>query len=167
MSVDFPDTTQSTYDLAGQTLADVAAEIAAQDEAAKTEWFPHYDYTTTGDALATATVVVPTKITMPRRPSYSSAGDADRREWDRFQAALQAHEQGHVDLVTQNLTGIDDRLVGNTVADANRIWANALNLLQAASDAYDRDTDHGRNQGTIIQVSIQPDNSPAANDQDD
>jgi predicted secreted Zn-dependent protease len=156
MSVDFPDTTHATYDLAGQTLADVAAEISAMDEAAATEWFPRYDYSLNGDVLATATVVVPTKITLPRWPGYSSAGDRDRGEWDRFHAALEAHEQGHIERVTNCFTGIDDRLTGATVADAGRIWADALNSLQTASDAYDAETDHGRNRGTIIQVADSP-----------
>jgi predicted secreted Zn-dependent protease len=47
---------------------------------------------------------VKTRITMPHWPGYDSAPDADQREWDRFLAALKAHEQGHVDLVLQRLT---------------------------------------------------------------
>jgi predicted secreted Zn-dependent protease len=152
MSTIISDPEQATYDLQGDTLADVAEKITGMDEAAKAEWFPQYSYTSTGQQLATAEVTVSTKITMPRWPGCASAPDADQGEWRRFLAALQAHEQGHLDLVLQHLSNIDERLVRQSPAGARRVWDDALGALQSASDSYDRDTDHGRNQGTIIEV---------------
>jgi predicted secreted Zn-dependent protease len=153
MSTEFTDTEHTTYDLQGRTLSDVAEEIAGKEESAKAEWFPSYTYTTTGQQLGTAEVIVRTKITMPRWSSYDSAQEADQREWDRFFSALQAHEQGHVDLVLQHLTKIDEQLLGQSPSGAAEIWRDALDTLKAASDAYDHDTDHGRNQGTIIDLN--------------
>jgi len=152
MSTEFTDTERTTYDLQGRTLSEVAEEIAGKEESAKAEWFPSYTYTTTGQQLGTAEVMVRTKITMPRWSSYESAPGADQREWDRFFSALQVHEQGHVDLVLQHLTNIDEQLLGQLPAGAAEIWRDALNTLKAANDTYDHDTDHGRNQGTILEV---------------
>lgn len=95
-------------------------------EAAETEWFPHL--------LSSAT----------RHPSFSG----------RFCAALEAHEEGHVELVVQQLSGLDERLVGQSVGAAQRVWKQALAAVEAASETYDRETDHGRKRGTIIDVSV-------------
>jgi Bacterial protein of unknown function (DUF922) len=146
VSVTFSDTERAYTDVHGKTLTDVAAVIAQQGEAAKAEWFPPLAYD------RSATVTVRTKITMPRWPEYTSAPQAEKDEWDRFFAALQAHEEGHIDLVRQQLSGIDDQLAGLSSDQANSAWTAALQQLQDASDSYDTDTDHGRNQGTIINL---------------
>lgn len=157
MSTEISDAEQASYDLQGTTLADVANEIALKDEAAETEWFPQYSSTITGQQLASAEVTVRMRITMPRWPGYESAPAADRSEWDRFFAALQMHEQGHVDLVFQYLSNIDDRLVGQSPTAASEAWDNILAALKSASDSYDRETNHGRTQGTIIAAgSVSP-----------
>jgi Bacterial protein of unknown function (DUF922) len=40
---------------------------------------------------------------MPEWSGYCLAGQQGKEEWDRFFAALQAHEQGHIELVAQEL----------------------------------------------------------------
>jgi hypothetical protein len=79
---------------------------------------------------------------------------ASKGERDRFFAALQAHEQGHIELVAQELAHVDEELVGKSVEGAARAWQSALDALLLASHAYDDQTDHGRNQGAIIDVSV-------------
>jgi predicted secreted Zn-dependent protease len=135
----------------GSTLAAVASVISQEDEAGKAEWWPSYSLT--GDDPPSATVTVKTRITMPRWSEYDSACQAEKDEWDRFIAALEAHEQGHIDLVKQHLSGIDDQMAGQSADAAKQVWLSALGDLQAASDSYDVDSDHGRNQGTIINLS--------------
>jgi predicted secreted Zn-dependent protease len=130
MSTEFRDTERTTYDLQGHTLSELAEEIAGREESAQTEWFPSHSYTTTGQQLGTAEVMVRTKITMPRWSSYDSAPDADQREWDRFFSALQAHEQGHVDLVLQHLTNIDEQFSGQSPAGAAQIWIRRRRLMR-------------------------------------
>lgn len=151
MSVDFSDTESAYSDVHGSSLAAVAAVISQQDEAGKAEWFP--TYVLTADDPPAVTVTVKTKITMPRWREYGSVSQAEKDEWDRFFAALQAHEQGHIDLVKQQLSGIDDQMTGNSPDAAKQTWGSALRDLQSASDNYDTQTDHGRNQGTIIDLS--------------
>lgn len=154
MSVEFSDTEWLSEPLDGATLAAVAETISQMDEAGKTEWFVHYDYETSGDVLSTTAVTVKMRVTMPRWSGYGTARQAERDEWDRFCAALRTHEQGHIGLVHERLAGIDARLVGKSVDEATRAWQNELDTLRSASDSYDDTTDHGRNQGTIIDVSV-------------
>ena len=90
---------------------------------------------------------------MPQWVEYGSASQPEKDEWDRFIAALEAHEQGHIDIVKQQLSGIDEQMAGQSPDAAKQIWQNALSDLQSASDNYDAQSDHGRNQGTIIDLS--------------
>ncbi len=144
---------QASYDLRGRTLADVAAAVALQDEAAKTEWWPRFTYTTSGDLITAVDVTVKLRVTMPAWPNAKTAPDAEQRAWAQFLAALTAHEQGHVDLVNQYFADIETRLVGQSPDAAKRLWAENSTALQAASDSYDSDTDHGRKQGTVIDLT--------------
>jgi predicted secreted Zn-dependent protease len=156
MSLDFSDTEWVSAPAAGTTLAAVAATITAMPEAATTKSFPRYAYETTGDVISSVTVTVRTRVTMPDWSGYATASQAEKDEWDRFCAALRAHEQGHIQLVLDNLAGIDGQLVGKSVSDAAQAWNDALVGLKSASDAYDQSTDHGRNQGTTIDISVSP-----------
>ena len=154
MSVEFGDTTWISKPVAGTTLAAAAAAISQMIEAAKTEWFPRYSYETTGDVISSAAVTVKTQVTMPSWSGYGMASQAEKDEWDRFCTALRTHEQGHIQLVVDQLSGVDEQLVGKSVDGAAQAWEDALSGLRSASDAYDDTTDHGRNQGTIVDVGV-------------
>jgi predicted secreted Zn-dependent protease len=150
MSVDIPDTAWRTYDLDATSLPAAAAAIADLREAARTEWFPRYAYTTSRGRLVSAAVVVRTVVTMPRWTGEASATPAERNEWRRFLSALRAHEQGHLELVHRHLGAIDTQLIGASAKGARERWSQSLAALAAASDAYDRATDHGRLRGTRL-----------------
>jgi predicted secreted Zn-dependent protease len=152
MSVDMHDTAWRTYDIDAPTLAAAAAAIARMREAARTEWSARYEHTTSGGRLVSAAVVVKTVVTMPRWIAEASAPAAERNEWRRFLSALQAHEQGHLELVHRHLGAVDTRLVGASVTVAMARWSQSLAALTAASDAYDRATDHGRLRGTCLHI---------------
>ncbi|HET9943645.1 MAG TPA: DUF922 domain-containing protein [Terriglobia bacterium] len=153
MSIEFSDTHWHSYDVDGDSLAAVADAILQMDEAAKTEWFPRYEYTVSEGQITSATVVVRTSVAMPRWRGYAAAPPAEKDEWDRFWAALSAHEQGRIELVVQHLSNIDEQLVGNSPAAAEWSWQQALETLKSASEDYDREADHGRNQRTSLDVS--------------
>lgn len=150
MAVTFEDIVRKVYTLDADDLTAAAAVIAGMDEAATTEWLPVYDYTTAGGLVDTVDVRVHVTVTTPLWTGYTRAAAAERREWDRFCTALRAHEQGHVELVREYLTGIDARLIGLTAPRAKLVWEDTLSDLRAASHAYDRRTDHGRRFGTVI-----------------
>ncbi|SPE35040.1 hypothetical protein SBA3_2220025 [Candidatus Sulfopaludibacter sp. SbA3] len=152
MSVQFIDPEQVSYRVDGNTLASVAQAVSQEDEAGKTEWFPHYEYELNGSGLSSVTITVATRITVPEWSEYGSATQPEKEEWDRFLAALQSHEQGHLELVRQHLAKIDEKMAGQSLNDANSAWEEALEALASASDAYDQQSDHGRKQGTIINL---------------
>ena len=154
MSTRFPDTEWTTYDVAGDTLAEAAAQVSDLPEAATTEWFPHFSSTTVGGRLAHVDVEVRTRVTMPHWTGYAAASSGDRQEWDRFCAALRAHEQRHLALVREHLHDVESRLIGQTPARAAARWTQVLDALDAASRAFDRATDHGRAAGTTLDVAV-------------
>jgi len=156
MSVEFGETEWIAKSVSGNTLTAVAKTISHMPagEAAAAEWLPRYDYQTVGEVLTDVLVTVETRITMPRWSSYETAPEAEQSEWDRFCSALRAHEQGHIDLVVEHLHDIDERLVGKSASAAQQVWAKALDSLESANSAYDQETDHGRNEGAVIDVTV-------------
>ncbi len=152
MPVDIISPEQVSYTVDGDSLATLAQVISGQDEAAKAEWFPRYEYEMNGSVVSSVTVTVVTRITMPEWGAYGSASQPEKDEWDRFLAALQSHEQGHLDLVSQYLSNIDEKMTGQSLNGAVSVWKQVLGDLAQASEVYDRQSDHGRNQGTIINL---------------
>jgi len=154
MPSDFRDTEWVVEPVAGGDLSSVAANIAGMDEAAKTEWWPSYSYETDGDRISGATIALTTRVTMPQWDSYDQASKPEQDEWTRFCTALRAHEQGHLDIVTAILSQLEGQLIGKTTADGANIWSETLRSISLAESDYDNTTDHGRQQGTIIDTSV-------------
>jgi predicted secreted Zn-dependent protease len=152
MSVEFTETEWAFYDLEAETLDAAADAVSQRDEAATTEWFPRYEYEA-DEVLTSASVSVITKVTLPRWIGAQNATTAERAEWARFCKALRAHEDGHLRLVTTHLADMDSRLIGRSIEGAAKAWKDALDALAAASRDYDRETDHGRKLGTILDLS--------------
>jgi predicted secreted Zn-dependent protease len=152
MSIEIRDTEWRAYDVDAASLVGAAAAIAHMREAAKTEWFADYEFTAPRGRLVSVTVKVRTVVTMPRWAGEASARPAEKNEWNRFLSALRAHEKGHLELVVRQLKDVDAQLVGKSIAAARDRWMQALEALNATSEAYDRATDHGRRQGTCIHV---------------
>jgi predicted secreted Zn-dependent protease len=157
MSVEFPSTDWHYYTVSGSTLQEVAALIEREAEAGKAEWFPRIDYQTDEHGrLSDVSITVPTRVTLPDWSEYNSARPAEQHEWDRFRYALTTHENGHVDLVQTHLAGVDSRLMGEAKDHGLALYQQALDALNSASRAYDSQTNHGRNDGTIIDISVCP-----------
>lgn len=154
MSVEFPDPQWTSEPVDGPSLAAVAETISQMVEAGKTEWFPSYSYETGGDLVSSVAVTVEMQVTLPSWVDYDSTSESEKTEWDRFCGALRTHEEGHIEIVQRNLSGVDALMVGKSVEDAVQAWENAQTTLQSASDAYDLATDHGRNQGAMIDITV-------------
>lgn len=143
------------YDVPGHTLTEAATVISSMAEAGKAEWWPQYSYESESGFVSSATVTVAQRKTMPRWHGYTDASSAVQAEWDRFWQALDAHEQGHFDLVSSYLANLDQVLVGQPVHDVQRVFNDALATLNAASTAYDAQTSHGVTQGTTIDLNVE------------
>jgi len=161
VSIDFSATEWVSFDVAGATLADAASAIAHLPEAGQTEWWPRYDFQTDEHGhVSDVTLTVATRVTLPSWSGHQSASGGEQREWDRFAAALQAHEQGHLELVVSHLNELDQHMLGVSHDHAQNIFHQALQQLHAASEAYDQQTNHGQNTGTVIDLSVVPVASP-------
>ncbi len=153
MTATFGDVTRDYYTVDGATLQEVYDVLSTRDEAGSAVWVPNLATAFDDGGLVTsATVTVGLTITMPQWSGYSAASAAAKAEWDRWYAALEAHEQGHISLARQHLENSDAGLVGLAEADARTTFQATCDALQTASNAYDDQTKNGRNTGTIMQV---------------
>jgi predicted secreted Zn-dependent protease len=143
--------TWSTYEVPGHTLEEAARHIEQAAEAGHTHWMPQYHVQEwEGQTIKRVQVDVYVEISMPHWSGYDAATPAEKAEWDRFYAALQTHEQGHIDLVRSYTENADVMMEGLDEHGAAQKWQENLQALQQASDQYDTGNDHGRNAGTTI-----------------
>jgi predicted secreted Zn-dependent protease len=155
MTVRISDPEIRMYEVPGNTLSEVATVIASMAEAGKAEWWPQFAYESDDGAVSSVTVTVQQRKTMPHWQGYSDASRPMRDEWDRFWQALDAHEQGHFDLVRTHLGNVDQLLVGQSVTAVQRVFSDVVAALDAASSAYDAHTSHGLTQGTSIDLDAE------------
>jgi hypothetical protein len=142
------------YTLRAATLRGVVAELGGREEAGRTDWKPHLGYKADDSGIVTSAIVtVPIPLEMPRWPGHRKVSKTAQAEWDRAYRALEAHEQGHVDLVHEHFDGMASSLIGKTEAQANAAFQKATEDLQSASDEYDQRTDHGQSAGAVIDTS--------------
>jgi hypothetical protein len=137
------------------SLADVAAAIGGRSEAGHVGWQPAFDFHQTDGRIDSVTISVPIELQMPSWSPPSAMLPKARAEWDRWYAALRAHEQGHIDLVHQVFDGLAARILGATVRAGQTLFERAKASLAAKSRAYDARTGHGTRQGTVMNVSIE------------
>jgi predicted secreted Zn-dependent protease len=146
---------RTSYPVSGATLRDVADAVSHLPEAGKVIWAPQYSLESDGSGVVTrAAVRCSFEVQMPVWTAYRSASAAAREEWDRWWMALEAHEQGHVEIATGAFDGIEQQMVGQSVATAEAVFRAAEARAQAESDAYDSSTSHGISSGTVLDTSI-------------
>jgi predicted secreted Zn-dependent protease len=114
-------------------------------------------------------------ITLPALASDKGLSDAAKKEWTRFLAAVQTHEQGHVDAYFDEAKAIADELnklaatgTGKDEKHARIAAAKALVALadksfsvaklsdraKASAKAYDAKTKHGATQKAVLDGTI-------------
>jgi predicted secreted Zn-dependent protease len=147
-------TINTTYTVKAGSLAQAAALFKKRDEMGKTTWKPVHRVVTHEGAVVSATVTVPIIVLMPRWPGVSKLSQAARAEWERAYAALEVHEQQHVDLAKEHLQDLHTKLIGKTEAEAGDIFREAFEELRKASEDYDAATDHGKTEGAELNGSI-------------
>jgi predicted secreted Zn-dependent protease len=145
----------TSYDVSGATLADVAAAISHLPEAGSCAWHPTYSYTTDADGRVDSfPVECPYTITMPNWTDRHGASPEAQAEWDRWYAALERHERGHVDATAWIFDDMDGTMIGLSPSEAAGQFDKFVYDAQQASDRYDADTNHGLNDGTVMDISI-------------
>ena len=160
MAATFTNVNRVTYPVGGSTLSEALDEMSAREEAGAASWQPNLSYAFGDDGTVTsATIEVTLTIEMPEWSGYANANNAQRAEWDRWYAALLAHEEGHIQLARDYLTDADSALIGLTENEAQTRFQQICSDLQVASDSYDEGTDHGRTAGTIMDLNADPSES--------
>lgn len=109
-----------------------------------------------GDPITRATLDVTQVMTMPRWLEYSRQCPPVRQAWDSFYSALRSHEDGHVAIDNQQFPGQHSRFIGQAQSDTQSVSTQLRADVQAAQDAYDSTTDHGRqgNPPTILDTTV-------------
>ena len=145
-----------TYTITAKTLQEAADQISQREEAGETTWKPKHNFKTDESGNVTdATVDVTITVTMPSWPGSAKLSKAAKAEWDRSFKVLKAHEEKHAELVRSKLKGLAESLVGKTQTEAEATFDAALTELQQASDDYDTSSNHGRNEGTDLDTSVE------------
>ena len=153
------------YDIRGQTMAELRAEIgrlgpgefAAYVKAAVNARY-QFRYTSSECWLSSSRVDVEVTYLMPRWVGPAGPSEALREAWRRYWLALKRHEDGHKNNWLRAGTAIQDALrvlPAEASCEALRKLADAaikrlLERHRRHDEDYDRRTEHGRNQGTAI-----------------
>ena len=127
-----------------------------------TDWEVVWRYRAAEDSagwrIGGVTVLVSIQVTVPRwRPPRSASGELIA-SWQRVLAAIDLHEQGHIDLAVEAGRAIHGRLLelpaaSSTGALHEAAFAAAESILRGVRErevAYDRDTCHGALQGVCF-----------------
>ena len=126
------------YDVEGVTAADIWASIRARGPrdqndglkmSALTKW--HIDWRWPGDAagrceLSLVTLTFRASILLPRLLHPERLTPDLRAAWQRFEAALRLHEDGHVRHALDNMEEVGRALRSSTCEDANTAGINAV-----------------------------------------
>ncbi len=147
--------TNSSYPLTATSLNDVAPLISGPGEAGKTTWGPHLDYRTTGSRMTSVKITAWINVEMPAWTPPPSMLPKAKAEWNRWYAALLAHEAAHVQLVHDKLDGLATRMIGMTERAGKNLYESKKTELDAASKAFDARTGGGTKTGTIIDPTIE------------
>jgi predicted secreted Zn-dependent protease len=100
-----------------------------------------------GCDLAHARVTFRATVTLPRLADPASLPPPLADAWNRYIAALERHEAGHVRYAYDHRGDVAAAIRGATCATAERAARAALAAIVAHDIAYDRDTQHGLTQG--------------------
>jgi hypothetical protein len=145
--------TKSTYAVSG-SLTDAANTIAARTEAGSETSTPSLDTVTDGGRIVTATVTVAQAIELPSWADRASGTPAQQAEWDRFSAAITAHEDGHVAKDVAAWAGAHAKIAGKSEKDGNDTFDAISRASDKSNDDYDTATKHGLTQGTGIDPNV-------------
>ncbi len=127
----------------------------AGEEAGSTDMQPTHEVELDANGRVIRVVItVPVTVTLPAWPEASNLPLAARAEWERFLGALTAHEQGHVEIIRRRLEHFGASMLHVSADVAEQRWQDNLQTLHDANAQYDAETNHGRNNGTVIDSTV-------------
>jgi hypothetical protein len=146
--------TSSNYTVSG-TLRQAAEAVAARPEAGLTLTSPVLNMAPPPKWPTHVQVIVGQAVQLPEWDGKASATQNQRNEWDRFKAAITAHEAGHVSTDVKAYANAHVKIKAKpTRAEGEAEFETISTQADTDNDAFDARTDHGRNQGTNINPNI-------------
>jgi len=145
--------THSSYTVSG-TLRQAANAVAARPEAGATTTTPDMNMAE-GSWPAHVQVTVTQAVELPEWDGKTAATQNQRNEWDRFKAAITAHENGHVATDVKAFANAHVRIKARkTRAEGNTEFDTIIAQANTDNTTFDTSNDHGRNAGTNINPNI-------------
>jgi predicted secreted Zn-dependent protease len=89
------------------------------------------------------------KVTMPKWDD-KNASDEVKEYWEKFYNALILHEQGHVDITINEFNKAIDLAKNKSCKEAESIFKKSISEIERLQTEYDKETDHGINQGAVF-----------------
>jgi hypothetical protein len=145
------------------TLRQVAGQLAARSEAGSvTSQLTNAAYVATAAGrLRIVSITVNETLLMPVWTNRDERPPAEQREWDRFHAALLAHEREHIEIDRRVFANLHRACLRQTIARMNELIDEAVALADQQNRDFDTTTAHGRNTGT--RISPPPEEEAPAN----
>ena len=152
------------YDVTGQDYPTLMRSLSANGPRGfhgLARWKIDYQYTTTQQrercSISSVRLRVSGEILMPRWVDAATAPIDLQRRWSDYYAALQQHEDGHIQhgrelaiLVRQRLMGLGAVPCENLQALAQREYDRLYGNLKTRDQEYDARTNHGATQGALF-----------------
>ena len=162
------------YDVSAPSFAKLAKRIKAAappDENGKTSvsstqstWKVGISTTTLPVQCRTESVTMKLNVvtTMPRWLEFDKAPHLEQDAWEKYQAGLRAHADGHIDIDVNTVSAIRDAILSVPSAANCDVLKSAM--AQEASNAeasftkahanYDKETKDGRSQGALLEKQL-------------
>jgi len=90
--------------------------------------------------------------TLPDWQEVSEQSPEDIKKYQRFLAALDNHEEGHVSRYRNGLTGLHEKLLGLPESEADVKYDAVRDAADAANVEYDDETNHGLDQSPSTRI---------------
>jgi hypothetical protein len=144
----------TTFSVSGE-FGVMAANLAARSEAGSvTSQVSDIYLEPTKGNVQLANITVTETRSLPTWVDRGAPKPEQVAEWDRFRAAIGAHEQGHVDIDTKAFTNVHLKAIGVPQDKANERIDAVIAAADATNAEFDTKTDHGRNAGTSIDTNV-------------
>jgi|GEM_PF-2254475 len=134
--------------LDGATLDEVAHQADAHDEAGLVTFEVGASWTHRRGRVTAYDVTVTLRLFLPVWTRLGDAKPWERREWNRFMAALRFHEGGHLHLARVYARRIHAALGQATPKTFDPVFQRELDILRRRQLAYDSANGHGTRQRT-------------------
>ncbi len=144
----------TSYTVSG-TLREAANAVAARPEAGATITTPDMVMPADGKWPTHVQVVVTQVVELPEWDGKAAATQNQRNEWDRFKAAITAHENGHVATDVKAFANAHVKIKAKkTRAEGEAEYDRIVTASDTDNAAFDAGNDHGRSAGTNINPNI-------------